>query len=185
MDASRYNRFAILLHWVMALAFIGMIVVGFIMSYAELDKPLKFQLYQWHKSAGVLLLIAFFVRIIWRQLSRLPTLPASISARERMLSKLGHFALYAAMIAMPLTGWLAVSTSVYGLPTIVFGWFEWPHIPGVEGNKLWHEIAEVAHLVIAVGFILLVFVHVAAVIKHARKDNINLLPRMGIGKVKL
>ena len=42
------------------------------------------------------------------------------------------------MILIPLLGWAMVSTSSYGLPTMIFSLFEWPHMPFLVNldNKL-------------------------------------------------
>ena len=50
------------------------------------------------------------------------------------MAKLVHRSLYALIIMIPISGWIMVSASVYGLPTFVFGLFEWPHIPGIDFN---------------------------------------------------
>lgn len=180
---ERYHILAIALHWVMAIAFILMLTSGLLMTGLE-DKQLQFQIYQWHKSLGVLLLLAFFLRLALRLFAQKPELPAHLPAQERTLAHLGHWALYGCMIAMPITGWIMVSSSIYGLPTIVFGWFEWPHLPGIAADHDTEELAELAHEWIAYGFIALILGHILAVIKHAYTDNLNLLPRMGIGRVK-
>ena len=179
---TRYSCISIALHWVMALAFFLMLGSGVAMEYFIEDKALKFDLFQWHKSGGVLLLIAFFLRISWRLKAGAPALPDAFPSHEKRFAKIGHWGLYAIMFALPFTGWVMVSSSVYGLPTIVFGWFEWPHIPGIAANHAIEERAELAHLVLAITFGALIIAHIAAVVKHRVKDHINLLPRMGIGK---
>lgn len=176
--AQRYNSVAIILHWVMAISFILMISSGLTMEYIELDKSFKFQLYQWHKSLGVLLLISFFLRLFWRLSHKAPEFPASIQGFELRAAKLGHFILYVLMIAVPVTGWFVVSSSVFGLPTIVFGWFEWPHIPNIAGNEQIGEAAEEAHQILAWSFGIVILGHIAAVIKHTFFDRVNILTRM-------
>lgn len=177
-DLKRYNTVAIILHWVMALAFFWMLGSGIAMEYMDLEKSFKYNLYQWHKASGVLLLMAFVVRILWRFVSRVPKLPQNFKPWEKIAAKAGHWGLYALMLLMPLSGWVIVSSSVYGLPTMVFGWFEWPHIPGLEGNEEIHEMSEDAHFYLAIIFGLLIAAHIGAVIKHALFDKENLLPRM-------
>jgi len=181
---KRYHGLAITLHWVMALAFFCMLASGLVMANLEINKSLKFQIYQWHKSLGVLLLISFFLRISVRFLTIQPPLPAGMKPLEKKAAKFGHWAFYGWMIALPLTGWIVVSSSPYGLPTIVFGWFEWPHIPNIAANKNIEEFAEETHALLAYSFIVLILVHIIAVIKHALFENENLLPRMGIGKLR-
>lgn len=181
---ERYHYFVILLHWVMALGFILMLASGLVMENVALDKALQFQLIQWHKSLGVLLLLALILRIVLRIMTTKPPMPQSLSARDRSLAHLWHHGIYVWMITLPVSGWIVVSSSVYGLPTIVFGWFTWPHIPTVAANSAIHAAAEISHQLLAYSFLALIIVHVAAVIKHAWFDRINLLPRMGIGRKK-
>jgi len=112
-------------------------------------------------------------------------MPASIHGIELKAAKAGHVLLYIFMLAVPLTGWLTVSSSVYGLPTIVFGWFEWPHIPNVAGNEQINSFAEDAHGFLAWTFGALILGHVAAVIKHTFFDKTPIIHRMWwTGKTK-
>lgn len=184
ISPQRYNIAAITLHWVMAVAFFAMIVMGLVMVHLQIEKSLQFRMYQWHKSLGILLFLAFFLRLLIRVISNKPELPNSISPLERKASTAGHWALYICMFLVPLSGWLMVSSSVYGLPTFVFGWFEWPHIPYVGSNVAIEDFAKESHEYLAYAFILLIGIHIAATIKHWIFDKINLLPRMGIGKIK-
>lgn len=174
---ERYTLVAIILHWVMALAFILMLGSGFALEYLDIPKSLKFNLIQWHKSLGVLLLIAFFIRIFWRLAHKPPAL-TGFPRWETVLSKLGHLGLYICMLAMPLSGWIMVSASVYGLPTIVFNLFEWPHIPNIAGDTELQKAARLAHTVFAFGLTALIFGHIAAVIKHSVWDKHPVLYRM-------
>ena len=82
------------------------------------------------------------------------------------------------MVIIPLSGWTIVSSSSYGLPTIVFGLFEWPHIPDIAGNQSIEDIAKEVHEILAYTFMAMIAMHIGAVIKHGLKDKINLLPRM-------
>lgn len=178
INTDRYNNLAIILHWVMAIAFFGMLGSGFIMTNLDLGQSWTFKIYQWHKSAGVLLLLAVGLRLGWRIISTVPDLPDKMKKWEKSAAKLGHYSLYAIMFIQPLTGWLMVSASVYGLPTIVFGVFEWPHIPGVEGNAGIEQWAKSAHFYGAIAFAGLIVIHIGATIQHYITENINLLRRM-------
>jgi cytochrome b561 len=183
-DSKKYHTAVIALHWVMALCFGLMLLSGFTMAKEDLlPKALRFNVYQWHKSLGVILLLAIGVRIALRIIFKPPSLPA-LPRWEITAAKIGHTGLYGLMILMPVTGWLTVSSSVYGLPTIVFGLFEWPHIPGVAANAGLSETAAETHEVLALFLCAMIAVHVLAVIKHYVMDKINLLPRIGIGKVE-
>jgi cytochrome b561 len=178
---KRYDIIAITLHWVMAFCILLMLGSGLSFDNIPMSQSFKFYLYQWHKSLGLLLLAAVFLRIGWRLFHKPPAEPSQISKRDQKLALLGHWALYAAMIAMPFAGWAMVSSSPYGLPTYIFGLFEWPHLP-VTGNDTIHTLAKQAHYYGGWGFIGLIAVHTGAVIKHYYFDHVNLLPRMGIGQ---
>lgn len=175
---ERYASAIIILHWLMAAGFITMLLSGVVMNYVPIEKSLKFDLYQWHKSGGVILLIAVFLRIVVRLTTKAPPLPESFPKLEKIGAKAGHIALYLCMLAMPLSGWALVSSSSYGLPTIVFNTFEWPHIPGIQSNELIHEGAETMHFIFALLFATTIVIHIAAVIKHALHDRTNLLTRL-------
>jgi cytochrome b561 len=183
-EPQRYQGAAILLHWAMALAFLLMLASGLAMVNLKLEPAFQFQLYQWHKSLGVVLLLLVALRILLRLRAKIPALPETLPAWEKRAAKLGHLALYVWMLALPLAGWVMVSASPYGLPTIVFNQFEWPHLPNLAGNEAVEQVAKWTHRLLAYSFIALIAVHVGAVIKHAWRDGINLLPRMGIGKAK-
>ncbi len=180
--ATRYHSAAIILHWVMAVAFILMLGSGLTLEYAKLEQQFKFQLFQWHKSLGVLLLVAVALRIAVRLWQKPPALPALFKRWEVIAAHLGHFGLYALMLLMPLSGWMMVSSSPYGLPTIVFNLFEWPHIPGLAANEAVNASAKTIHWLGAWAFLALLAAHVGAVIKHYLFERENLLRRMWWGK---
>jgi cytochrome b561 len=181
---ARYHFFAILLHWSMALAILGMIVSGLLIENGGLAKTQLFALFQWHKSFGITVLLALFLRLIIRIITVRPSVPLFMKPWELLASKYGHAALYIGMFAVPMTGWLMVSSSKLGLPTILFGKWTWPHIPGLTGNQIVSSLSHEAHELLAYCLMVLIAIHIAAVLKHAMLDKHNLLPRMGIGRIR-
>ncbi len=176
MESSRYHGFVITLHWIMALAFFFMLGSGFLME--DLEQDLKMKVFQWHKAMGILLLVAFFLRIAARFAFKIPALPDTLIDWEKMAAKAGHLGLYLLMLLMPLSGWIMVSSSSRGSPISIFGLFDWPAFPGIKGQEDLHEVAEEAHEFLAIALAALIVIHIAAVIKHAVIDKENLLPRM-------
>ena len=92
---------------------------------------------------------------------------------------LGHFALYALLFALPLTGWALISTS--GKPSLLFGYMDIPLIPwlselAADTKKSYHEIFEGAHGVIAYVLLFFIAAHLAAALRHAilLKDGVFL-----------
>ncbi len=125
------------------------------------------------------MLWAIALRLLTRWLTHQPPLPSELSVKEQKLAKLGHLALYIGLCVMPLSGWLMVSASPFGLPTFVFvDWIKWPHIPFVERNKTIESLARNTHWIVASGLLLIIIGHIAAVIMHKKKQNIQLLKRM-------
>lgn len=146
------------------------------MTRVEFDG--QFELYQFHKSMGVLLLIALGCRLLLRCFSDIPPLPTQFPRLEQIAAKMGHIGLYLMMISMVVTGWLMVSSSTLGLPTIVFGLFEWPHLPFITPDESIEALSKQLHFYSAIALGLLLLGHIGAVIKHKQIDDENLLTRM-------
>lgn len=173
---TRFGAIAISFHWLIALLFIGMIGIGLTMTSLSLANPWTFPLFQWHKSFGMLILALVVLRLIWRQLQTVPDAPP-LNAYERAAMHLTHYGLYAALFAMPITGWIVVSSSSLGLPTILFNTIHLPHISYIAASPhkaLINEWASGAHEVIAWSATALLVGHAGAALYHhfIRKDEI-------------
>lgn len=156
----------------------------------ELDRsdPLKFRLYQLHKSFGILVLLLALVRLVWRWTHTPPPLSKTMTHFEKRAAHGMHVFLYAVMIILPLLGWLGVSASPLRMPTRIFGLFTLPHLPiysdsasfdssaGTIASTLFDMHAFVAYVAIA-----LIILHIAAALKHhfIGKDDtlLRMLPK--------
>ncbi len=180
---SSYSRLAISLHWIIALLLIGNFAGGLYMvgllepSATPEQKQLGFRIIQFHKSMGLTILMLSLLRLATRLISGTPPLPGHMTPLERRLAKATHWLFYAVMILVPLTGWIMVSASPLGFPTIWFGLFEWPHLP-VETSKATSGAASEVHELIAFAGAGLLLLHVAAVLKHHYLDRDDVLARM-------
>lgn len=180
---SSYSRAAITLHWLIALLLIGNFLGGVFMgdllapSATPEQKQLGFKIIQFHKSMGLTILVLSLLRLATRLVSTPPPLPAHMTSTERLLAKATHWAFYAVMILVPLTGWVMVSASPLGFPTLWFGLFEWPHLP-IETSKATSDAASEAHEIIAFAGAGLLLLHVAAALKHHYMDRDDVLARM-------
>ncbi len=130
------------------------------------DSPNHLQVYEIHKSFGVIILLLIFLRILNRLIKKAPALPKTMSKIEQILAHLGHLGLYASMIVVPLSGFLMSNS--FGFPVKFFG-TELPVLIGTnfDHGKLFAEIHELG----AYALLGLVVVHVAAVIKHRFFDK--------------
>lgn len=180
----RYTRVAIALHWLSALAVLGLIVIGLAMTHGDLAPMRRFQLYQWHKSVGLTVLALTLLRLGWRLAHRPPPLPATLPARERAGAHAAHALLYGLLIGLPLVGWAVVSASPFNLPTVLYGVVPWPHLPVLPelANKAAVEaVLQQVHAWGAWILIGLLLLHVGAALRHhlvLRDDTLRrMLPR--------
>ena len=180
-DALSYNAVAKTLHWLIAIAIIGLLVMGKVMVDLPRDDPAKFELYQLHKSVGLTVLFLSVLRLLWRFQYRAPALPPTMKVWERFAAQATHVAFYVLMFAIPLSGWAMASTSSLGVPTLWFGLFEVPSLPGLEGSAGMEDInesAEEAHELLGNLTILLLILHVGAALKHHFWNRDDVLRRM-------
>lgn len=178
---TRYGAVAVTLHWLIALGIIGMLIVGKYMHALPDSDPSKFDLYQLHKSFGITILALSVARLLWRLVNPVPRLPPQMKWWERYAAHTSHFLLYVLMVAIPLSGWALASSSPLGIPTLWFGQFEVPHLPGLQGYADQHAVERQAHEVhewLGNLMILLLLIHVGAALKHHFWDRDNVLTRM-------
>jgi cytochrome b561 len=190
---QRYTAIAIVLHWAIAVAVAGMIPLGWWMGEA-LESPntqaQAIAAFQLHKSLGLTILALSLVRLAWRFMNPAPPLPAAMKPWERLLAAGVHWAFYAIIIVLPLSGWLYVSTawSIHDqrsldVPTLYFGLFHVPHLFGLAGldpsaRAAFAGIFEFIHSKLAWGVIGLAALHAAAALKHQLVDQDGVLARM-------
>lgn len=185
-NVTRYSKVAILLHWLIALMIIGMMVAGIWMTGAiqeQATQAAAFEVYQLHKSFGLVILLLSLLRLAWRLTHRAPGLPADMPAWEKRAAHATHWLFYGLMIGLPITGWLMVSASPWGLPTMFFGMFEVPHLGSLAeldhaGKELWESRFKTVHKYVAYGGIGLLLMHVGAALKHHFIVRDDILVRM-------
>jgi cytochrome b561 len=183
---QKYSGIAIGLHWLMALGVFAALGIGLTMKQAHVAPKLMFQLFQLHKSIGVTLLLLVVLRLAWRALRRPPPLPETVPPLERVAAQAGHASIYVFLVALPLTGWAMVSVSPLNIPTVLYGFIPWPHLPwfaDIEDRKAAETLLKTIHDTGAFIFIALIAGHIAAALRHALKGDLP-LARMGLGRLK-
>lgn len=186
MNRDRYTKVAITLHWVIAAMIIVQLGSGIIMGFEAVQnfmgipKFSVFTMYQFHKSLGLTILVLSVLRLVWRLMHKPPAYPADLKKWEVISAKLSHVFFYIFMIGIPFTGWLLVSTSSRGLPTIWFNQFAWPNLPlgNLQNKESINEISETLHIYMAYSLLALLFIHVGAALKHHIIDRNEVLHRM-------
>lgn len=166
--AARYSTVAIVLHWVIAALIVFQVILAWRMDGRT---PQGFALFQLHKSVGITILLLSLTRLAWRLAHRPPGLPATMPGWEKLLAHIAHVGLYVIMIALPITGWIIVSTSRIQMPTLLYGVIPWPHLPGLAhlaepAKSTWNGLGELGHEALAWGAYVLIALHVAGALKH-------------------
>ena len=169
---SQYDWISITLHWVTAIAVIGLFAVGLWMVdlnyYSQWYKPVP----HWHKSVGLLLAFATIFRLLWRSFNAHPEIKGA--AWEIISAKLAHGAMYLLMFSLFISGYL-ISTAD-GRSIDVFNWFSVPALGELFENQA--DIAGEVHYYLALSLIALVVIHAIAALKHHFINKDNTLTKM-------
>ena len=170
--ATRYDRVAVALHWLLALLLFTSFCVGVYMADLPLS-PTRVRLFNWHKWAGITILALSFLRLAWR-LAHPPPPELPMRPWQRRSAWLTHRAMYVLFFAVPLVGW--AYSSATGFQVVLFGVLPLPDF--VPKSKPLAEVLETAHAALAWSLAALVVVHVAGALKHRFVDRDGLLARM-------
>jgi cytochrome b561 len=174
--APRYTTTAIALHWLLALLILGSLAVGLTMTGMPFS-PLRLKLYNWHKWAGVTILLLSALRLLWRLTHRPPPTPP-MPAWQARAAHLAHLALYVLFFAVPLAGW--TYSSAAGFPIVLFGVLPLPDF--VPVSRALAATLKPVHATLAWTLGAVVAVHVAGALKHQFIDRDGLLQRMRPGR---
>ena len=126
--AEDYGSIAKWLHWSTAVLFLGSYIsVYYRHWFTEKETPENWIALQLHLSIGVTIAVIVALRIIWRLSNRVPDLEPGTKL-EHLAAHVGHLALYAIMVIMPVTGYIGT-----GVNTEYFFLFD---IPKFEDTQL-------------------------------------------------
>lgn len=170
---EKYGFVSKLFHWLIGLMIIGMLAVGLWMVGLPLG-PLKLEIYGYHKSTGMILLVLILLRFLWRMVNIAPPLPPHVRFHERLLAHSTHFLLYLLMFIMPISGWLMSSAA--GFPVVIFGMIQVPDL--IAPNKELLAILKLIHEFGAYAFILLIGLHSFGALYHHYFYKDTILKRM-------
>lgn len=167
---ASFGLVAIVFHWTIALLFLAQLALGYLMS-RDIDPVLQFNLFQYHKSIGFLVLALAAPRFIWSIFSRKPRALDGEGMASRLAARSAHAALLFLTLAVPLAGWAVASTSPLQIPSYVFDLVVVPGLPMAisdHAEAFWTEV----HATLAYLAAVIVVLHVAAALWHhfVRKD---------------
>ncbi|MFY7744335.1 MAG: cytochrome b [Erythrobacter sp.] len=171
---TKYSGLAMLLHW---LVFAAVIVSWRIAEGAEeaATREARGEIMANHFALGIVIFALVALRLVWRQISPPPPVPAGHAGWERTLAKSVHLAFYALLLIMPIAGWIAMSS--FGGTISVWGLFELPRLPMPANEALGEQIFE-THALAGKALLILIVVHTLGALKHTIFDKDGTLFRM-------
>lgn len=175
-----YGGVARTFHWLTALLIFANIGLGLAANRAPLEQmALKVQLFSLHKTLGVALLAVALLRILWAVTQPRPAPVHPDRRAETLAAETVHWLLYAALVLVPVTGWIEHAATEGYAPIL------WPLGQGLplvpKSPALALTFAAIHHL-FAWLLMAAIALHVAGALKHALLDRDGVLARMLLGR---
>lgn len=175
---NRYGALTKLLHWAIVVLFAFQYAGAAIMLRAD-PAGTTFGLgqsayYNWHKSLGLAALALAIARLLNRRAGELPPWAPTLSLLEQKLIHRTETLLYAAMLVMPMSGFVFCMAGGYGVT--LFGVVELPNPIGP-----WPMLASTAHgihITAAFALLLPLGLHLGLVFGHHVLIKDGLIRRM-------
>jgi cytochrome b561 len=149
------------LHWLVAALILVMAYLGLTMGDLP-NGPDKIATYALHKSIGLSILALAVLRLGWRLYAGAPEEVAGTPRWQARIATVTHVALYALLLALPLTGWLLNSAA--GFPLQWFGLFNLPSL--AARDEALHALSVEVHELLFWALAVLVVMHAAAALYH-------------------
>lgn len=171
--AKRYGAVAITIHWVTALAILGMLISGTVAA-RTLDDASKTGILRIHAIIGSAILALTLFRLVWWWL--LDKKPADVAGMPKVQAKASHWlhwTFYGVILVMASSGLATLVLS--GANLIIFGGAPGP-LPDFEGL-----VPRTVHGLLSRVLIALLIGHIGAALYHQFIKGDRLLARMGLG----
>jgi len=173
--APRYTTTAIALHWIIAV----LVCVQFTWGWWMQDIPKqpvgpRVDAFNLHKSFGLVLFALMLFRLGWRIGHPPPPLP-TMPRWQAWLASVTHVVLYAALLLMPLSGYLGSAWSGYPVK-----WFGVTLPAWAAKSDPLKDLMSGVHFTTSWILLTATLLHIAGAAKHGLEGD-GLLARMGIG----
>jgi cytochrome b561 len=178
--SPHYHPIGIFFHWLMAVMVFAQLFWGWRTSQlaAGFDKA---DAYVVHAQLGAAILLAAILRLGWRLIAPFvaPRLeaPEDLPGWQKLAAEATHWALYALMIALPVSGLLMLASTAPATLRQALG-FDGFAIMGLVQRARIEHAAETIHFVCVWFLTGLVAIHVGAALKHHFIDRDDVLARM-------
>jgi cytochrome b561 len=167
-----YGYFSKGFHWAMAVLFLVMFIVAYIMINIS-QSDLMYSLYDFHKATGMLLFCLVMLRLSWRLVNVQPDLVKSLPIWQRRAAKLNILVLYFLMFSMPMAGFL--TSTLGGHDISIYHLFL---IPALAHNQLASDFFSTVHEILSYILIAAFVLHVTASFYHHYFIKDDVLKRM-------
>lgn len=175
---QRYGALSIGMHWLMLVLLVAVYACMELRGFFPRGSALRDALKTWHFMLGLSVFALVFVRVALRVAGRTPPIVPAPPRWQQRLAALGHLAIYAFLLAMPLLGWLVLSAADKPVP--FFG-MQLPALVGPD-KALAGQLKEIHETIATAGYFLIGLHAVAALFHHyVMRDNtlLRMLPRRG------
>lgn len=176
-----YSPVGMAFHWGMAALVFFQLWWGWYVGRMPVG-PEKLQGYQLHSQVGVLLLVLILLRGLWRLTVPGPVNDADKPGWQSNAAHLTHYAFYAVLVLLPLSGWAMWSSVASEQPLSLAGVAPWPLLPladlpqGQRWAVLW--ASERIHFALIIVLLLMIPLHAGAALKHHFVDRDDALAGM-------
>jgi len=172
-SSTRYGAVAIAIHWLTALAILGMLGTGLAAANTG-DEAVRLSLLRGHAVMGVTVGLLTLLRVVWWVFfDRRPADAAGLSRGQALASRLVHYGLYAVILVMVSSGIATLILSGGGA-----------HLVGAAPLPLPDFTLAppfTVHGLMARVLIVLLAGHIGAALWHQFVRRDRLLARMGLG----
>lgn len=174
--ATSFGLVSRLLHWGIVALVVVMLSLG--LRLEDMEPGLaNLWLYSLHKSLGLIVLALMIIRILWH-LASPPPRPIG-GGWQATAARITHWAIYALLLAIPLSGWAASSAT--GIDVMLFDRWVVPAIAPI--STLWEERGFALHDVLTKILMALLALHMGAALKR-EMDGDGTLRRMVTGRAQ-
>ena len=181
--STSYGSLARAFHWLIAVGILAMIPLGWTAHLWPMSNPdeiaFKTQLFSVHKTIGVLIFVLALARILWAIVQPRPAPLHPERRAETLAAEVVHWVLYAALVIVPLSGWIEhAATDGFAPILLPVG----QNLPLVPKSPAVAETFAAVHFLSQWVLVVALLLHVAGAIKHAVIDKDATLARMAHGR---
>ena len=179
--ANRYSPVGQAFHWTIAVLVVVQLWWGWRMGRLPVG-PEKLEGYGVHAALGLAVLALTSARMVWRSIVPGPVNDADKPGWQSRAAHLTHYAFYACLVGLPLSGWVLWSAVASELPLSLAGVAPWPALPleSLPREVRWSVMryAGAVHGGFVIALLILIPAHVGAALKHHFWDRDDVLAAM-------